>query len=83
LALYRHGQLEEAREALVKAVELRPTEEPGDHFALAMVLWQQGREEEALAQYRRATARIEEIYRDAPDAHVFREEVARLIGVEP
>ena len=67
--LYRRGELEQARQYLQRAYDLRPEAEIAAH--LGEVLWKMGRTEEARALWRTARSR-------EPNNETLRETLARL-----
>jgi len=83
MALYRHGRLLEAREALLRAAELRvPKPEPWELFALAMTEWKLGNRADARSHYNRGVARMDETYPRFPEFILFRDEAAEVLGIE-
>jgi tetratricopeptide (TPR) repeat protein len=84
LALYREGRYPEAREAVLRAVELRtPKPEPWELFALAMIEWKLGDRVRPRRYYDAAVARVNETYPRFPEYLMFRQEAARLLGIRP
>jgi Flp pilus assembly protein TadD len=84
MALYRHGRFREAREALLRAAELRvPKPEPWELFALAMTESKLGNRAEAHDYYDRGVARMNATYPRFPEYIMLRDEAAELIGIEP
>jgi tetratricopeptide (TPR) repeat protein len=84
MVLYRHDRFREAREALLRAVELRvPKPEPLGLFTLAMTEFQLDNRAEARRYYDRAVSRMNETYPRYPEYQLLREEAAELLGIQP
>jgi tetratricopeptide (TPR) repeat protein len=83
VALYRAGSYEEARDALMAAQDLRAQEHPGDSFFLAMTHVRLGDNKKARVCYDQAVVRMNATYPGNPEYRFFREEAARLLGIEP
>jgi tetratricopeptide (TPR) repeat protein len=83
LALYRNGLYEEAREVLQELLEVRPSGLDSTLLTMAMISWKLGHEQEARTYYDRAVAEIESRHPTDPEALRRRDEVARLLGIEP
>jgi len=84
MALYRHGRLEEAREALLRAVSLRaPRPEPWELFGLAMTESKLGHAVRAGRFYDQGVVRVEATYPRFGEYRRFQEEAARVLGRRP
>ncbi len=82
-AAYRNGSYEEARDALLMALELSTTEDASSFFFLAMTLEKLGDRDGARRWYDRAVARMDETYPENPELIAFRQEATELLGSGP
>ena len=83
-AAYRNGSYDEARDALLMAVELSYTEDAVRRFFfLAMTLEKLGDRDGARRWYDRAVARMDETYPENPELIAFKQEAAELLGIQP
>jgi len=81
LALYRVGRFAEARDALLRAAELRvPEPQASELFALAMTEWKLGRRSSARSYFDRAVVRMDATYPRYPAFRRLRDEAAGLLG---
>jgi tetratricopeptide (TPR) repeat protein len=91
MVLYRHGRFGEAREALLRALELprfvaeeaTPKPEPAELFGLAMTEFKLGNGADARGYYDRAVARMNETYPRFPEYRLLQKEAAELLGIQP
>jgi tetratricopeptide (TPR) repeat protein len=80
MVLYRQGRFQEAREALLRSVALRPRPEPQELFALAMIEWKLGDRVRPRRYYDSGVARSERTYPRFPEYLLLRDEAASLLG---
>jgi tetratricopeptide (TPR) repeat protein len=81
-ALYRAARYEEARDALLKAIEMVGAESPYDQFILSMVSSQLADRRQARMHYDRAVAAMDQNGSDNPIWINYRDEASRLLGIE-
>lgn len=82
VALYRTGEFEESRKALVKSMELRSGGDPWDWFFLAMATDRLGHRDEARRRYERGALWLREREPKDPDLERLRAEAAEVLGLE-
>jgi len=83
MTLYRLDRFREARQALLRATELRsPKPEPPELFVLAMTEWKLGNRDEARSYHERAVARMNETYPRYPGYIMLKEEAAEVVGIK-
>ena len=81
IALYRHGKLEEARDALLRAREIRVNDEPADLFFLAMTSSRLGDRVRARDYYDLGVARMDETFPDNPESRLYKKEASKVLGI--
>jgi tetratricopeptide (TPR) repeat protein len=81
VALYRHGDLPAAIDALGKSMELGRGGDGSDWFFLAMAHWQLGDKPQARSWYDKAVGWMEENQPTAEELIRFRAEAAALLGL--
>jgi serine/threonine protein kinase/WD40 repeat protein len=81
VALYRAGDWEGARRALVKSRRLDRGGSIPNALFLALVKWRQGRRARARREYARAVAWLRRQPKPDPELRVFQAEAARLLGI--
>jgi tetratricopeptide (TPR) repeat protein len=79
-ALYANEQYEEAKAALLKALEPQAKPDPMALFFLAMTEWNLDRQADARSTYDRAVARMNDTWPKSPDLVLLKKEAGRLIG---
>jgi hypothetical protein len=74
---------EEAKAALLNALELSAKPDPSALLFLAMIDSKLGRQADARRTYDRAVARMNETWPRSPDYVLLQQEAAELLGIQP
>jgi serine/threonine protein kinase/Flp pilus assembly protein TadD len=82
-ALYANGNYEEAKTALLEALDLKTKPDPRTLFFLAITESKLGRNDDARGTYDRAVARMNETWPRSPESLLLQEEAAELLGIQP
>jgi tetratricopeptide (TPR) repeat protein len=79
-ALYANGRYEEAKEALLKSVDLKTKPKARTLFFLAMAESKVGRQDDARRAYDRAVARMNETWPKSPELVLLKNEAGKVVG---